>query len=234
MPGESIYGTVLASVGLNGWDVAEPGTYLIQAAAHVGDEDVVSTPFVLRIAPPTSRDEEYAAGDVFTQETARVLVFGGSRFLEHGNDVLREVVERFPERRIALHARVALGSPLTIDYKLLVPRDGVLELEVVPAEPDAAAKLIEPALVEESEAAAASFGHIRYRTIAERVATRLAAAGAEPAAARTIESAIDTLAELTVNGQPVRTEVIDELKEARETLSPGPKSRRKTAAKAKA
>jgi hypothetical protein len=233
MPGESIYGTVLASVGLNGWDVAEPGTYLIQAAAHVGDEDVVSAPFVLRIAPPTSRDEEYAAGDVFTQETARLLVFGGSRFLEHGNDVLREIVERFPDRRIALHARVALASPLTIDYKLLVPRDGGLELEVVPAEPDDAVKLIEPALVEKSEAAAASFGHIRYRTIAERVAARLAAAGAEPAAARTIESAIDTLAELTVNGRPVRTEVIDELKGARETLSPRPKPRRKTAAKAK-
>ena len=42
MPGDSIYGTVLASAGLNGWDVAEPGTYTIQAAAHLGDEDVVS------------------------------------------------------------------------------------------------------------------------------------------------------------------------------------------------
>ena len=26
MPGDAIYGTVLASAGLNGWDVAEPGT----------------------------------------------------------------------------------------------------------------------------------------------------------------------------------------------------------------
>jgi hypothetical protein len=55
MPGESVYGTVLASVGLNGWDVAEPGTYWIQAAAHVGEEDIVSAPFALRIAPPASR-----------------------------------------------------------------------------------------------------------------------------------------------------------------------------------
>jgi hypothetical protein len=232
MSGESIYGTVLASAGLNGWDVAEPGTYLIQTAAHVGDEDVVSAPFVLRIAPPISRDEEYAAGDVFTQETARLLVFGGSRYLEHGNDVLREVVERFPERRIALHARVALGSPMTLDYKLLVPTDDGLELEVVPAEPDEAAKLIEPALVEESEAAAESFGHIRYRTIAERVAVRLAAAGAEPAAARTIDSAIDTLGERKVDGRPVRPEVIDDLKETRETLAPGPKAKRKAKATA--
>ena len=44
MPGDSIYGTVLASAGLNGWDVAEPGTYTIQAAAHFDDEDVVSAP----------------------------------------------------------------------------------------------------------------------------------------------------------------------------------------------
>ena len=106
---------MLASAGLNGWDVAEPGTYTIQAAAHVGDEDVVSSALDVRIAPPLSRDEEYTAGDLFTQDAARVLVFGGSRFLEGGNEVLEEIVERYPERRIALHARVALANPLTID-----------------------------------------------------------------------------------------------------------------------
>ena len=236
MPGESIYGTVLASVGINGWDVAEPGTYLIQAAAHIGDEDVVSAPFVLRIAPPASRDEEYVAGDVFTQDIGRLLVFGGSRsdVLEHGNDVLREVVERFPEKRIALHARVALASPMTVDYKLLVPtEDGSdLKIEVVAAEPDEAAKLIEPALVKESAIAAESFGHIRYRTIAERTAGRLAAAGATPAAERTIDSAIDTLSKRKVDGRPVLPEVIKELKETREELAGAPKPKRKAKATA--
>lgn len=232
MPGESIYGTVLASAGLNGWDVAEPGTYLIQAAAHVSDEDVVSAPSVLRIAPPISRDEEYAAGDVFTQETARVLVFGGSRFLEQSNDVLQEVVERFPERRIALHARVALGNPLTLNYKRLMPTDGGLELDVVPAKPDEAARLIEPALVEQAEVAAESFGHIRYRGIAERVARRLAAAGAEAEATKTIDSVIDALAARTVNGRPVKAEVIQELSETRAELTAGRKA--KTKAKTRA
>ena len=221
MAGDSIYGTVLASAGLNGWDVAEPGTYLIQAAAHVGDENVVSDPFVLRIAPPISRDEEYVAGDVFTQETARVLVFGGSRFLEDSNDVLQEVVERFPERRIALHARVALGNPLTLDYKLVKPTDGGLELDVVPANPGEAVKLIEPALVGQAEVAAESFWHIRYRGIAERVAGRLAAAGAEAEAMTTIDSVIDTLAARTVNGRPVKAEVIEQLTNTRETLAAG-------------
>jgi hypothetical protein len=225
MPGESIYGTVLASAGLNGWDVAEPGTYLVQAAAHVGDEDVVSEPLVLRIAPPVSRDEEYVAGDVFTQETARVLVFGGSRFLEGANDVLQEVVERLPERRIALHARLALGNPLTLDYKLILPTDAGFELDVEQAKPDEAAKLIEPALVQQADAAAESFGHIRYRGLAERVARRFAAAGAEAEAAGTIDSLIGTLESRLVRGRPVRPEVIEELRETRAEVAAAPSTK---------
>jgi hypothetical protein len=225
MPGESIYGTILTSAGLNGWDVAEPGTYMIQAAAHVDDEDVVSAPFVLRIAPPISREEEYTAGDVFTQDTARLLIFGGSRggtpALEHANDVLHEVVERFPERRIALHARVALGNPLTLDYKRLIPTDDGLELDVASAKPDEAAKLIEPALVDQADVAAESLGHVRYRAIAERIARRLAAIGAEAEATQTIDSAIETLGARSVNGRPVKAEVIEELKETRKTLAAG-------------
>ncbi|HEV2903022.1 MAG TPA: hypothetical protein VGW30_07140 [Gaiellaceae bacterium] len=234
LPGEPMYGTVLASAGLNGWDVAEPGTYVIQAAARVGDEDVVSEPFVLRIAPPISRDEEYSAGDLFTQDTARVLVFGGSRHFEETNDLLHEVVERFPERRIALHARVALGNPLTIDYKEIVATADGLDLEVTPAKPDEAVELIEPALVDEADAAAESLGHIRYRTVATRIARRLAAAGAEAEAEKTIDSVIDTLDDRIPDDRPVKPDVIEELKEVRETLVTRRKPRTKTKVKAKA
>jgi hypothetical protein len=237
LPGDSIYGNVLVSSGLNGWDVADPGTYIIQAAAHIGDEDVVSAPFEVRIAPPGSPDEEYLAGDLFTQETARVLTFAGSTFLERGNDVLQEVVERFPERRIALHARVALGNPLTVDFKRLEPTEdlGELKIEVEKARPDDAAKLIEPVLVEQSDTSAESFGHIRYRKLAERIAQRLAAIGADAEASSTIDSAIETLEERTVKGRPVRSEVIAELKETRETIGQGQKAKTtKTRARAKA
>lgn len=230
MPGDSLYGTVLASAGLNGWDVADPGTYTIQAAAHVEEEDVVSEPLVLRIAPPLSRDEEYSAGDLFTQDAARVLVFGGSRYLQDANDLLHEVVERFPERRIALHARVALGNPLTLDYKLVVPTSDGLELEIESAKPEEAAELIEPALVEQAEVAAESFGHIRYRGLAERVARRLSAAGAEEDAAKTVDAVIDTLDARIPDGRPVKAEVLEELKETRAEVSATTK---KTRAKAK-
>jgi len=234
LAGESIYGAVLASAGLNGWDVAEPGTYLIQAAAHVDDEDVVSTPFVLRIAPPVSREEEYAAGDLFTQDTARLLVFGGSRVLDRANDVLHEVVERFPERRIALHARVALGNPLTLEYKQLVSTDDGLELDIAPAQPEEAAELIDPALVERANLAAESLGHIRYRAISELVARRFAAAGAETEATRTIDSAIETLDARIPDDRPVKAQVIEQLAETREAVA-GPKTQtKKTRSKARA
>jgi len=215
LPGESLYGTVLASAGLNGWDVAEPGTYVIQAAAHVRGEDVISAPFTLEIAPPRSREEESAAGDLFTQDAARVLLFNGTRFLERGNRVLEDVVDRFSGRRIALHARVALGSPLTLDYKRVVPTDGGrgVDLRVTPARPHEAARVLEPALVERAATAAETMGHIRYRTVAERLAVRLADQGADAAAARTLDSAIGALTR-----RPVKREVIDELRATREAV----------------
>jgi hypothetical protein len=238
MPGESLYGTVLVSAGINGWDVADPGTYGIQAAAHVEDEDVVSAPLELRIAPPTSRDEEYFAGDLFTDAPGRVLALGGTgggiRFLDRANDVLQELVERFPERRISLHARVALGNPHTIDYKTVTPSDDLKEVEVAvtKADPGEAMDLIEPVLVDQAETAVESLGHIRYRTIAERTAKRLAAAGADTAAAKTLDTAIDTLAAREVDGRPIKPEVIEDLKETRKELAPKPKARTKAKAKA--
>ena len=233
MPDESIYGTVLASAGINGWDVAEPGTYTVQAAAHVGDEDVVSAPLTLRIAPPVSREEEYYAGDLFTQDAARVLVFGGSRFLEGANDVLREVIDRFPERRIALHAQVSLGNPLTIPYKLVLPTDeeeAIVELRE--PEPTEAASLLEPALVDKPDIAAQTFGHIRYLALAERAAIRLAEAGAETEATETIDAAIDTLDARIPDDRPVKADVMERLKEIRATVAAKPKTKSRARAKA--
>jgi hypothetical protein len=232
MPGESLYGTVLVSAGINGWDAADPGIYTIQSAAHVGDEDVVSAPLSLRIAPPNSRDEEYLAGDLFTDGPGRVLTLGGtgggSDLLERANDVLQEVVERFPERRVALHARVALGNPHTIDYKTLIPTDDrEVDVAVSKADPGAAMDLIEPVLVDEAETAVESLGHIRYRAIAERTAKRLEAAGADTAAAKTLDAAIDTLA-----ARPVKPEVIEELKQTQKEIRPKAKPKPRTKAKA--
>ena len=123
---------------------------------------------------------------------------------------------------------------MTLDYKRLLPTADGLELDVEKAKPDDAAKLIEPALVKQAKVAAESFGHIRYRGIAERVAQRLAAAGAEAEAVTTIDSVIGTLEARTVKGRPVKATVIEELRETRDTLAAGRKVKTKTRARAKA
>ena len=195
-PGESLYGTVLVSAGLNGWDVADPGRYTIQVAAHVADTDVVSQPLELRIAPPVSREDEYLAGDLFTQDPARTLVFGGTK-RSAARTTCSPRSSSAPGRRIAIHARVALGGPLTIDYKQLAPKGDDLAFALAKAKPEEATTYLEPALVDHARTAADTFGHIRYRGIAERTAKRLAEAGAEADATKTIDSLIDTLATRT-------------------------------------
>ena len=119
-----------------------------------------------------------------------MLVFGGSRFLgaqQRRAPGGRRSIPRPPDRapragraRQPVDARLQAADP---------ERRAGSSSRSVPAKPDEAAKLIEPALVEQADAAAESFGHIRYRGIAERAARRLAAAGAEAEATTTIDSA---------------------------------------------
>ena len=49
-PKEAIYSSVYVTAGLNGVDVSEPGQYLLQAAMHTPQGDIVSKPFTLRVA----------------------------------------------------------------------------------------------------------------------------------------------------------------------------------------
>src|SRR6266511_2579511 len=104
--GESTYDSLFVGAGRNGWDLAEPGNYTLQVALHLDDEDVVSAPLRVRVTPPRSYDEEYLAQDVFSDQVGRVLAFDGSSVLANANDVLREVTERLPERRVSVHARI--------------------------------------------------------------------------------------------------------------------------------
>ena len=183
--------------------------------------------WTLPVWPPGSGSMPMTCSQLFERIAA------GSRFLAKSNDLLQEIVERFPERRIAQHAQVALGNPLTVEYKQLVPTDDGLELEIAPARPEEAAKLIEPALVERADEAAETFGHIRYRTLSERIARRLADAGAEAEAARTIDSAIETLEKRIPDDRPVKARVMGELKEARNALPAAKKAKPRARAKSK-
>jgi hypothetical protein len=230
-PGSSLYNAVNVSVGLNGWDVAEPGRYTIQGAVRIGEEDVVSQPLGLRIAPPASREEEFLAQDLFTEDTGRILAIGGSRVLDRGNAVLQELAERLPGRRVSVHAQLALSGPLALDYKELVPDDGGIAIETRSARPEEARQLVDEAVTDSPETAAETLGHVRFRRTLERIGRRLGAVGDSEGAVETLQLLRDTLADRKVLSTVIE-EIDAEIAATKTEARPTTKGKAKAKAKA--
>jgi hypothetical protein len=200
---DSIYESLFVAAGKNGWDVAEPGNYTIQVALHLEDEDIVSAPFYMRVAPPRGYEEEYLAQDFFSEEVGRILAFDGTQYLTGSNDVLREASDRFAERAVAVHAQVALGSPLGRDYKLLSVPDGSSEMAsvfdangkiaIIKAQENKADKELSNALIEDADKAAETLGHIDYRYYVDRLSELEATQGDNKEAAKSQGVLLETL-----------------------------------------
>jgi hypothetical protein len=224
-PGESLYTAIGPSAGIEGWDVGEPGRYLIQVAVHLEELDLVSNPLTIRVAPPRSYDEEYVAQDYFTEDVGRILAFEGSRVLTAGNAVLHEVRERFPESPAARHASHALAAPiLRAAKRLIIPEDreghtlGEIGAEFTedPADEATARQMMDEALVDVPETSANSFGHIQYKEHADEYARALALAGDTQHAA-TVQGALHAILE----ARGVLQRVLDEIAVHQQTLEEG-------------
>lgn len=172
-PGEEMADSLFLSVGRNGWDVAEPGYYTIQAALHLEEEDIVSQPITIRVTPPKGYEEELLAQDVFSDAVGRVLTFDGSTYLESANNTLREVTERLPESKAAVHARVALAGPLAMNAKSLEIGAERPKLRLAKADAAEARKLL-AVLVEKRDASIATLGQIDYDYYVDRFKNVLA------------------------------------------------------------
>jgi hypothetical protein len=200
-PGQSMYGSLLVSVGTGGWQIAEPGRYLVQMALDVDGEDVVSNPLEIKVTPAADRQEEHLAQDFFTEDVGRVLTFGGSKVLHGGNDALREVAERMAGHPAAQHARVALGRPYATEYKRLVvdlaapASAGPAAAKIVVEQPDAeqAENDLGAVLLGAPQAAAETLGHIAYKQEVDRYADDLARRGQTQEAVRALGTLRQTL-----------------------------------------
>lgn len=209
-PGQSLYGSLYVAAGLNGWDLAEPGVYHIQVALHLGDEDVISNVLKVRVAPPQGYDEEFVAQDFFSEDVGRTLAFNGSLFLKNANDTLHEVADRLGQRRVAYHARMALGNPYTRDYKTLALPDGIRDLtsaqqdqgafKVTQAKPTAARKELMAALIDKSTEAVDTIGHIDYNQQVAQFSDFLAQKGDPAAAGQCLQGLHKTLSARGVLG----------------------------------
>lgn len=160
---KSIYHPLFVSAGVNGWDISEPGIYQVQVAIKNNNEYIISNPLTIRVTPPHGFDEEFIAQDVFTEDVGRVLAMRGSRFLKTANNTLSEVVARLPKSRVAYHARMALGNPLSRDYKLLTLDEGKKRFKIVKKDIKGTTKELDAALVENVSESTETLGHINYK-----------------------------------------------------------------------
>lgn len=219
--GESIYESLFISAGRNGWNIAEPGNYIVQVALHIDDEDIISNPLQIRVAPPHGYDEEFIAQDFFSDDVGRIVAFDGSRFFTKGNDTLREVAEKLSKQRVALHASLALGNAVAQDYKQLVedtkePRKQ-LGIKKHPAQPEEARKLLAASLTAQMATAVDSLGHIDFKWYVDSFSDWLARQGATQEAAKTQDALYQTMSTRQVHGRKVLDRVLQEIKERRDS-----------------
>lgn len=216
-PGESKYESLFAAAGRNGWDLAEPGIYEVQMALHLEGEDIVSNKLKLRVAPPRGYDEEYVAQDFFSDEVGRIMTFDGSRVLDSGLDTLRETSERLAERRVALHAKIALGTPLARSYKELVldpatrrmtaAHEHAGKFNVLSQHAKEAKALLSAALLKDPARSAETLGHIDYKYYVDQFSDWLHDEGDNSAAAKSQDQMHKVLAE-----RHVLKSVLDDIK----------------------
>ncbi|UYW71949.1 hypothetical protein [Bacillus cereus] len=215
MPGESLYETIFASVGKNGWLIDEPGFYNIQVSLQINGNNIVSNNLRLRVFPPAGYDQEFLAQDFFSEEVGRILAFDGSHFLEKGNNILREVTEKLRDHAVALHAHVALAKPLAFDYKFLdfTEVSGTKgKIKIIPAQPDEARKQFTSALTEHKKIAAKTLSHKDYNEYMVTYSEFLSNQEENKEAAEVQNDLYQTLAE-----RNVLDSVLQEIKNRRET-----------------
>jgi hypothetical protein len=228
-PGEALYGQIVLSSGLGGWQMAEPGTYRVYAAlrttaagtaasvAGASAGQVMAAPLMLRVERPASREQERLADDVCTDAVGRVLALGGSRVLHGANDVLRDVVDRIPDEAVAKHAAACLAMAETVPGKVI--QDGGdgrgPRLELTAADLESGWQRAEQAYGD-LNAAAETFGHIRLARNIEHIARSLDQQGKGEPATRLVSGLA-----LTLESRRVKPGVVKRVRKLEQQLAGG-------------
>ena len=231
-PGEAIYATHTVSFGRGGWNITDPGRYVIQVALDLAGRHVVSNMMEIKVAPANNRDEEVLAQDVFTTDVARILTFGGSRVLTGGMDTLRQVADQLRDNPLALNANLVLGRIAMRNYKLLdldetihrtlqsATAVGSKTVDVVTADVEAARLHLETALTANINQAADTFCHVGLHEEIDRVSEWLADEGDTTAAIAMQDSLVKVLKKRITN-KVVQTRVIEGITGMKEALKGG-------------
>ncbi len=191
-PGDSIYGEHFVGATTSGWLIDEPGLYTVQAAVDMGDEVVVSNVLEIIVGTPASVAEEKLAPDWFTEDVARVLAFQGAPALASATDTVREVAEQAAGTPAAIHAGMALSSPMLRSFKV-IEGGNKPELRAMAADVEAAAGIQSSVLLDAPDAAAQTMGHIDYFASLETLAGALKDSGETKEAGNVMKASVATM-----------------------------------------
>lgn len=194
-PGESLYASQFVGATTDGWLIDEPGFYVVQAAAVLSGELVRSNVLRIFVSAPAGEAENELAPDYFNEDVARVLAFQGAPALDGANEILRRVIERCGVNPAAIHAAVALSSPMLRNFKILKAGATRAELtfDTSSIKLGKGSKMQVEALVKKPDVAAQTLGHIPYFGTLERLSATLADEGDKKEAASIQKKVIDTM-----------------------------------------
>ena len=191
-PNESLSTSLFASAGLDGWYIAEPGSYTIQAVVRGPAGVVVAPPLTLRVAAPRSREHDFVAHTFLTDRVGRALAFGGTHVMTDAITALHEAADRLRGTAVARHALLTLAQPLMHEGCVLrlpagdapmssAAADGG-SIATIAARPDEATQMLHEALLTEDTAAMEAFGLGAYRRHVQSYSVWLAQSGDAAAA----------------------------------------------------
>jgi len=214
MPGESIFGSVMVSVGSEGWMIDDPGTYNIEGILHLDGGDLVARPLLIRVQRAHSFEEDIIAQDFLTRDMASLIASGGSLLLSGCNDILNEITNRFRGHRVALHAHRLLGTTMVRDHKLLliegnIPYGSTVadiggQFSVINADLKEGMMHLLAAVDDTDDRAIETFGHIGYLELVNRTSDQLMIAGRKTDAVKLQTTMLETMTR-----RQVKASVID-------------------------
>jgi hypothetical protein len=221
---KSLYESIGISAGRNGWDIAQPGEYVIRVALRLDSEDIISNPLNLFIAPAQSENEQMLSYEFFSDEVRSILAFNGSQFLEEGNKVLKKISENLGDRRIAYHSNYALGNVISRDYKKLEIQSGEqgqkkhYKITIEPANFKRAVELLDSALLFKPEEQIETFGHINFKNRIDQYSDLLVfkERGNEAVAAQ--DKLYKTMNARKIHGRPILNAVLEDIKKKKDKI----------------
>ncbi|GAA1931616.1 hypothetical protein GCM10009837_66690 [Streptomyces durmitorensis] len=109
----ALYASTYLGYGADGLYFGEPGLYKVSAAYQAPDGSrVVSAPRTVRVRQPVGAADQHIGELLMGDDQGQLLTFLGSDApqLQGGNDALQEVIERYGDHPLAVHARLSRGA----------------------------------------------------------------------------------------------------------------------------